>query len=309
MKLVYDLSQMPALRGTVVTDGMFDGMHLGHQRILKQVVEEAKLLGLPSVLVTYWPHPRHILSDKSDKLKLLTTLEEKAELVEKQGIDYMLVVSFTKLFSQLSHQEFVSRILAETLNTRRIIIGYDHRFGQNRMGDIVYLRQAAAIYGFDIQEIGKQEVEEIAISSTKIRQALQAHQVGFAAQLLGRNYALHGRVIMGDQRGRTIGFPTANLELDEPDKLIPADGVYASKTYVNGKAYSSMTNIGFRPTVDGKEHSIETHLLDFDENLYGQNLKIEFVKSIRMEQKFTDLDALKNQLAQDEMATRQILNP
>ena len=308
MKLIHDISMMPSLEGTVVTDGMFDGMHLGHQRILQQVVNESKRLNLPSVLLTYWPHPRHVVGDQKEKLKILTTLEEKAALVEAQGIDYMLVVAFTKQFSQLSHSDFVTHILAEALNTRKIIIGYDHRYGQNRLGDIFQLRQAGRSFGFEVNEIDQQEVEEIAVSSTKIRYALQHHLVEFAAQFLGRAYSLEAVVVQGDQRGRTIGFPTANLRLSEPLKLVPADGVYATWAWVNGQKYPSMTNIGYRPTVDGKKHSIETHLIDFEGDLYGEVLTIAFVKPIRMEQKFAGIEDLKKQLVQDKTAALALLH-
>lgn len=303
MKLIHDLSQMPALEGSVVTDGMFDGVHLGHQRILRQVVQKAQELGLPSVVLTYWPHPRHVLGGKEARVSLLTTLDEKAERIAQQGIDYLLVLSFSKQFSQLSHEQFVRNILAEGLHTRHLIVGYDHRFGLNRIGDIRYLQEAGKTYGFGLTEIGKQEIEDIAISSTKIRYSLQNFLVDSASQFLGRPYSLRGLVVKGDQRGRTIGFPTANLEVDEKDKLIPKDGVYASRTRVGETWYPSMTNIGFRPTVDGKKHAIETHLIDFEGDLYGKTIDVAFVKPLRTEMKFASLEELKQQLARDrEMA-------
>lgn len=307
MKLIHDLTQMPALVGAVVTDGMFDGVHLGHQQILQQVVGEAKKLGLPSVLLTYWPHPRHVLGLQADKLQILTTLEEKAELVERQGIDYMLVLAFTHSFSTQSHVLFVQEVLVEGLHTKKLIVGYDHRFGQNRLGDFTYLLSAGEQYGFDLQEISQQEVEQIAISSTKIRYALQHQLIETANQFLGRLYSIEGKVIEGDKRGRTIGYPTANLILEDGNKLVPGDGVYATWATVDSRRYKAMTNIGFRPTVDGKSHKIETHLLDFDGDLYGEKLKLEFVAPIRMEQKFAGLDELKSQLAIDEQTARAIL--
>lgn len=307
MKLIHDLSQMPALEGSVVTDGMFDGVHLGHQRILKQVVEKARELNLPSVVLTYWPHPRHVLGGKEARVSLLTTLTEKAELIAHQGIDYMLVLSFSKSFSQLSHEDFVRNILAEGLHTRHLIVGYDHRFGLNRIGDIRYLSEVGKVYGFGLTEIGKQEIEAIAISSTKIRYSLQNFLVDSASQFLGRPYSLRGMVVKGDQRGRTIGFPTANLEPDEKDKLVPKDGVYATRTRVGETWYSSMTNIGFRPTVDGHQHKIETHLFDFEGDLYDQIMEVAFVKPLRTEMKFASLDELKSQLAQDREMARAAL--
>ena len=308
MKLVHDLSQMPSLVGTVVTDGMFDGVHLGHQQILQQVAREGKKLGIPSVLVSYWPHPRHVLSDQEDKLMILTTLAEKAELIEKQGIDYMLVLPFTKEFSSQSHISFVQEVLVDGLHTKKLIVGYNHRFGQNRLGDFTYLQSAGDHYGFDLQEISQQEIEEIAISSTKIRYALQHQLVATANQFLGRLYSFVGRVEEGDKRGRTIGYPTANLILEDANKLVPGDGVYATWATVEGKRYQSMTNIGFRPTVDGKSHKIEAHLLDFEGDLYGKEVELEFAAPIREEQKFAGLEALKQQLGLDREIAYKLLN-
>lgn len=307
MKLIHDLNEIPALSGSVVTDGMFDGVHMGHQRILKQVVNEAKEMGLPSVLLTYWPHPRHVLPEKGDRLRILTTLDEKAEIVARQGIDYMLVIPFNYAFSRISHEKFVREILSEKLQTRKIIIGYDHRFGLNRLGNVGYLKEVGKELGFDVVEIGKQEIEDIAISSTKIRYSLQHQLIETAAQFLGRNYSICGTVVKGDQRGRQLGFPTANLDVSETSKLVPADGVYATWAIVNGQKFGSMTNIGFRPTVDGLHHKIESHLFDFEGDLYSKTLTLEFVSPIREEMKFAGLDALKEQLALDEKLSRMIL--
>lgn len=308
MKIIRDLAELSDISGSVVTDGMFDGMHAGHISILKRVVDEAKKANLPSIILTYWPHPRHILPHKGQPLRLLSTLEEKAEQAEMLGIDYVVVLNFTTLFSQISHEQFVKDILVDGLKTRKLIIGYDHRFGKNRMGDIGYLKEVGPTFGFTISEIGQQEVEEIAISSTKIRYALQHHKIETAATFLGRNYSITGTVVDGDKRGRNIGFPTANLSLIEPSKLIPADGVYATWAWLGKKRYASMTNIGFRPTVDGKKHTVETHILNFDQDIYGKNLTIEFVELLRMEQRFNNVDELKNQLEKDRLATKAILD-
>jgi riboflavin kinase/FMN adenylyltransferase len=305
MQVIHELSQMPALIGSVVTDGMFDGVHLGHHQILQKVVQESKKLGLPSVLLTYWPHPRHILSSNQEKLQILTSLNEKIELIACQGIDYLLVLPFTIKFAKITHEEFVSQILIEKLHTKKLIIGYDHRFGKDRLGDIEYLKTAGELYGFSIQQIGKQEVEQIAVSATKIRYALKNHLVESASHFLGRPYSLLGKVVEGDKRGRTIGFPTANLDPDDPNKLIPADGVYATRAWVDKVPYSSMTNIGIRPTVDGKSHKIETHIIDFEGDLYGKTIRLEFISPIREEMKFSGLVELKEQLVHDqEMALK-----
>lgn len=306
MKVVRDLAELHDIYGSVVTDGMFDGMHLGHQGIIQKLVAEARAKQLPAILLTYWPHPRHVLPQSgNERLKLLTSIEEKTELAEGLGIDYMVILQFTPLFSQLSHEDFVQQILVNGLKTKQLIIGYDHRFGNKRGGDVQYLRQAGAQAGFSVMEIGQQEVEEIAVSSTKIRYALQHHKIETAATFLGRNYSLTGKVIHGDKRGRQIGFPTANLGVDF-NKMLPADGVYATITWRKGKSYTSMTNIGFRPTVDGKKHCIETHILDFDQDIYGENLKIEFVSLLRMEKRFTGVEALRAQLEQDRLDTRNL---
>jgi len=305
MEVIYELGQMPALSGSVVTDGMFDGVHLGHHQILQKVVQESRKLGIPSVLLTYWPHPRHILSPNQEKLQILTSLNEKIELISSQGIEYLLVLGFTSKFSEMTHEELVKDILVEKLHTKKLIIGYDHRFGKDRLGDIEYLKTAGELYGFRIQQIGKQEVEQIAVSATKIRYALKNHLVESASHFLGRPYSLLGKVVEGDKRGRTIGFPTANLDPDDPNKLIPADGVYATRVWIENVPYSSMTNIGVRPTVDGKSHKIETHIIDFEGDLYGQIIKLEFISPIREEMKFSGLLELKEQLGHDqEMALK-----
>lgn len=307
MILIRNLKDLPEIPGSVVTDGMFDGVHLGHRQILQQVVNRSREMQLPSVLLTYWPHPRHVLAGRDAKVSLLTSLEEKAELIADQGIDYMVVVPFTLDFSQMSHGRFVEEILVNGLNVRHLIVGYDHRFGQNRLGNIYSLKASGANFGFQITEIGKQEVEAIAVSSTKIRQALEHFQPETARQFLGRPYSIRGRVVEGDKRGRTIGFPTANLQADEPDKLIPANGVYASRCRIDGVWLDAMTNIGYRPTVDGSRHAVETHIFDFSGDLYGKSIDIAFYSALRREEKFEGLEALTAQLRMDRDNSRRIL--
>lgn len=306
MEVFHSLEQLPDFHGTVVTDGMFDGMHIGHQQILTKVVEEAKRYGLTSVLLTYWPHPRHVLTPDREKLKLLTTLEEKEEMAAGLGIDYLVVLEFNKEFSEKSHEWFLSEVLVNAFKTRRLIIGYDHRFGRDRIGDFAYLTSMGKQYGFDLLEISPQEIDEIAISSTKIRYALQHKLMEAATQFLGRPYIVTGIVGQGDQRGRTIGFPTANLQIDE-NKLLPADGVYATFALVDGDKYMAMTNVGFRPTVDGLVHKVEAHLLEFEGDLYGKRIQLQFISPIRDEQKFPSFDHLKSQLELDRTLTRRLL--
>jgi riboflavin kinase/FMN adenylyltransferase len=307
MQLIRDIYQLPYFDGSVVTDGMFDGVHLGHQQILKQLVQQSKELSIPSVVLTYWPHPRHVLSANQEKVALLSSLDEKAELIGHLGVDFMVVVPFTLDFSQMSYSRFVEEILVQGLRTKHLIIGYDHRFGQNRLGNIHTLKTAGIQFGFGITEIGKKEVEDIAVSSTKIRNSLSQFQPEAAQHFLGRPYSIRGRVVEGDKRGRTIGFPTANLEIDEPLKLIPKDGVYATRCRVDNTWYPAMSNLGFRPTVDGKKRSIETHLLEFDGDLYGKTIDLAFCAAIREEMKFEGLDGLKKQLEADKKKSWELL--
>lgn len=304
MQLIRDIREMPVLAGSVVTDGMFDGVHLGHQRILQQVKNQANDLKLPSVILSYWPHPRQVLGGSENRVALLSSLPEKIRIISTIGIDFMLVLPFSEAFSRMTHVEFVENILVRSLQTKHLIVGYDHRFGRDRKGDFSFLQESGRKNGFGLTEIGRQEVEEIAISSTRIRTALADGQLEKAALLLGRNYSLEGVVVKGDQKGRTIGFPTANLALGEAAKLIPANGVYISRCRIGNRWLPSMTNIGFRPTVGGDSHRIETHLLDFESDLYGQEIEVALLTRLREEQKFYGLEELKAQLRKDEEASR-----
>jgi len=299
MLVFRNINEIPYLPGTVVTDGMFDGLHLGHQKILHQVCRQASGLGLPSVLLTYWPHPRLVLNSGATDLFLLTSLEEKIRLAGELGIDIMVIIPFSIEFSQMSHSDFVRNILCKTLNTRQLIVGYDHRFGKDRLGDITFLRNAGAELGFGLTEIGKQDVEDLAISSTRIRKFLEGGQPENARKLLGRPYSIQGTIIKGQQRGRSIGFPTANLSVEDEHKLIPQNGVYVSRCRINGQWHPSMTNIGFRPTFQGMERSIETHLLNFQADLYGQEAEVALLSKLREELKFSGPEALKDQLEKD----------
>lgn len=307
MTIYHRLEDFQRLDYAVVTSGTFDGVHVGHQKILARVNEIAKKNGGESVLITYWPHPRLVLYPDDTTLKLLNTFEEKAELLREQGIDHLLRIPFTKEFSKLTSEEFIQKVLVETIATKKLVIGYDHRFGNNREGRFEHLKANASKYGFEVEEISKQEVDHIGVSSTKIRNALFSGEVHLAKELLGKDYSISGRVIKGEKIGRMIGFPTANIEIDSKHKLIPADGAYAVKVDINGSLYSGMMNIGFRPTVQGKTKTIEVHIFDFDKDLYGENIRIYFKKRIRDERKFEDVEALKAQLALDKMEALKIL--
>lgn len=307
MRVIDDLQSFEKPDFAVVTIGTFDGVHLGHQTILRQVVDEAKANNGKSILITFWPHPRFILRPNDDSLKLLSTFQEKQKRIEDIGIDYIVRLAFTPEFSNLSPEEFLRDILIGQVGTRKLFIGYDHRFGNNREGNIGFLKSRSSHYGFSVVEIPRQDIDHIGVSSTKIRNALQGGEVTLANSLLGRNYSMEGTVVHGQKRGRSIGFPTANIEIKEPFKLFPKDGVYAVNVKLGPTAYLGMLNIGFRPTLDGSKRSIEVHLFNFDEDLYGKVLVIEFVRFIRDEHKFDSIEQLKNQLQKDKEKALEIL--
>ena len=308
MNIYYKPEDISPIRNAVVTSGTFDGVHIGHQKILKRVNEVASNMGGESVLITYWPHPRLVLYPDDTSLRLLNTFEEKAELLREQGIRHLLRIPFTKDFAQWSSETFIRRILVDIISTKKLVIGYDHRFGNNREGRFEQLKANAASYGFEVEEIPRQDVDDIGVSSTKIRQALLAGDVANAAALLGRPYIMSGRVITGEKIGRMIGFPTANVEIDSQHKLIPADGAYAVKIELAHNVYSGMLNIGYRPTVGGSRKTIEVHIFDFSETIYGDTLKIHFIQHLRSERKFNDIEALKEQLLEDKQNALAILN-
>lgn len=292
----------------VVTSGTFDGVHQGHQKILTRLTELARNSGGESVVLTFWPHPRTVVSNDSQNLRLLSTLDEKIELLREAGVDHLVVIPFTRSFSQLTSEEFIQRILIQKIGTQKLVIGYDHRFGRDREGGFDYIRQHQAEYGFEVEEIPRQDIEDVGVSSSKIRTALAEGKIRTANRFLGRAYNVTGTVVKGRQLGRTIGFPTANLQVDDPVKLIPANGVYAVEVLHRGKTLGGMTNIGFRPTVAGENQTIETYIFDFDADIYGEHLTLRFREYIRPEQKFSGLPALIEQLKQDEEKARAILS-
>ncbi|MEP3387944.1 MAG: bifunctional riboflavin kinase/FAD synthetase [Reichenbachiella sp.] len=299
MVIVEGHQAIPEIQNAIVTSGTFDGVHFGHQKILKKIVKTAKELNGKSVVLTFWPHPRFVLFPEEKTLKLLSTFEEKAQLLEEVGIDYLVKVEFTKAFSQLSSESFIQNMLVEKLKTKKLIIGYDHRFGKNRSGSFEYLKENSDRFGFEVEEIPRQDIDDVGVSSTKIRQALFHGEVDLAAEFLGRLYSIQGTVVEGKQIGSKLGFPTANISVAEDFKLIPKDGAYAVRARVNNQWHKGMLNVGIRPTVGGLHRVIETHLFDFDEQIYNQPIQIEFVKYLRDEQKFDSLEHLKIQLQKD----------
>jgi riboflavin kinase/FMN adenylyltransferase len=283
---------------SVITIGTFDGVHIGHRKILEKIIQSAKELNCESIVLTFFPHPRMVLQENSS-IKLLNTMEEKGTLLQKIGIDNLIIHPFDKEFSLLTSEEFVKKILVDQLQIQKIIIGYDHRFGRNRSADINDLIVFGKKYDFEVEQISAQEIDDIAISSTKIRTALAEGTISLANEYLGYNYFFSGTVIKGNQIGRTIGFPTANIQIKEDYKLIPKNGVYIVKSYLKKELFYGIMNIGNRPTVNGTNQTIEVHFLNFNEELYKPEITIELLEFIRNEQKFDSLDALKNQIQND----------
>lgn len=291
---------------SVVTIGTFDGVHVGHKAILKRLVETAKKENLESGVLTFFPHPRMVLQQDTS-IKLINTIDERIAQLEKTGLDHLIIHPFTREFSRLSASEFVRDILVNQLNIKKIIIGYDHRFGRNRTADINDLREFGQIYNFEIEEITAKEIDDVAVSSTKIRNALNAGDVTTANTYLADAFSITGEIVRGKALGRTIAYPTANLNLEETYKLIPKNGVYIVKSQIQGKTVYGITSIGTNPTVGGSEKTIETHFLDFEGDLYGKTLTIAFIKFIRDEATFDSLETLKNAIAEDEIFAKKHL--
>ena len=307
MNVYYGIKEFIKLENAVVTSGTFDGVHLGHQKILNRLNEVASETKGESVVITFYPHPRSVISPDNKTINLLSTLDEKIELLEKSGVNHLVIIPFTREFSELTSEEFIQKILIDTIGTKTLVIGFDHRFGKNREGGFDYLKENKARYGFEIEEIPRHDLENVGISSSKIRKALLEGEVPTAHHFLGRNYSVSGVIVKGKQLGRTIGFPTANIQVREIAKLIPADGVYAVKVYYLEEEFGGMLNIGNRPTVDGTYKTIEVNIFDFDREIYGENLKVEFIKKIRNEQKFNGLEELKAQIAKDKETCKALL--
>lgn len=288
---------------SVITIGTFDGVHIGHRAIVERLVDTAEQEGLASVVLTFFPHPRMVLQKNSD-IKLINTLAEKKQHLENIGLDYFVVEPFTHEFSRLSALEYVRDILVTQLKAKKIIIGYDHRFGRNRNANIEDLKKYGATYGFEVEEIGAQQLDEVSVSSTKIRKALEAGDVTTANKYLGYTFTVEGNVVQGKALGRTIGYPTANLEVPETYKLIPRNGVYVVLTFLDNKRTYGITSIGNNPTVGGTTKTIETFFLDTDKDLYGNNLQLQFLTHIRDEATFKNLETLKQAIQEDEAFAR-----
>ncbi|UJP63497.1 bifunctional riboflavin kinase/FAD synthetase [Mongoliitalea daihaiensis] len=307
MRIYEGLADFSPIKNAVVTSGTFDGVHLGHQKILRRIRSIADEIAGETVLITFWPHPRLVLQPENHQLRLLSTFEEKTALLRNAGIDHLLTIPFTREFSNLSSEEFIQKILIDGINTEKLVIGYDHRFGKNREGGFDYLKANLAYYPFDLEEIAREDVDDVGVSSTKIRKALEVGKVEVANEYLGRDYELNGIIIKGQQLGRSIGFPTANIHIPHDYKLIPADGVYAVEVRVEGLRYQGMLNIGNRPTVNGNSRTIEVNIFEFSGDLYDKRVSVYLKSYLRSEVKFEGLDSLKAQLEQDRLTALQIL--
>lgn len=309
MKVYHSIDSFESHHNAVVTTGTFDGVHVGHRRIIQRLVEVAKQHDGESVLLTFHPHPRLVLQPDME-LKLLTNLEEKINLLEQTGLDHLIIHPFTVDFSRTSSLEFVRNLIVNKIGAKHLVIGYDHHFGRNREGSFEHLKEFGPVYGFDVEEIPAQDVDDVKVSSTKIRQALNEGDVETAKTYLTYPFHVTGWVVKGDQIGQSIGFPTANVEINDKNKLIPSDGVYAVRLRMpkqSANFYYGMCNIGHRPTVHGTERRIEVNVFDFKGYLYGDKLVVEFLHRIRSEKKFDSIEELKNQLKKDESEARSIL--
>ena len=307
MITVQSISNYDKAHPTAITIGTFDGVHIGHRKILERLINNAKVLELKATVLTFFPHPRMVLQ-KDVSIKLLNTIDEKIKILEELGIDYLIIHPFTKEFSRLTATQFVRNILVNDLKTKKIIIGYDHRFGRNRNANINDLMAFGNAMDFEVEEISAQEVDDVSVSSTKIRKALEEGDMGTANMYLGYNYMLTGNIVKGKGLGRKLNFPTANLSIPEEYKLIPKNGVYVVSSVLEGNTVYGMMNIGFNPTVEGKTKSIEINFFDIDIDLYGKKIQIDIIDRIRDEKKFNSLEGLQAQLKKDRETSLAIIS-
>ena len=308
MRVFRNIQDLPQFKNAVLTIGTYDGVHKGHQMLIKRINDIAKSIEGESVIITFHPHPRSVVNN--NRVKLISPLAEKLELLEKYNVDNVVVVPFTRAFSEQSPVEYIENFLYANFKPHTIVIGYDHKFGRNRAGDLSLLLSMSETLGFNVEKISKQVLEDISISSTKIREAVDSGEVKTACELMGHYFSIEGIVVKGHQLGSQIGFPTANIQVQEEDKLIAQNGVYAVKAYFNNKIVNGMLNIGVRPTIDDGEHkTIEVNLFEFDGDIYGEKIKLDLIQRIRAEQKFEGLSQLVDQLKKDRAIVEEVLNP
>jgi riboflavin kinase/FMN adenylyltransferase len=308
MRIYNNIDEFTAINNAVVTIGTFDGVHIGHRKIIAGIKELAQQTGGETVILTFFPHPRMILHPEDESIKLITTITEKAQLMEQLGVDHLIITPFSRDFSNQTAEDYIRDVLVNKIGTKKIVIGYDHRFGKDRQGGLDDLLKLGPVYGFDVVEIPEQDINEVAISSTRIRTALLNDKIDLANSFLGYPFFITGKVVRGDQIGRQIGYPTANIVVEEKYKLIPADGIFAVTVVIAGESYKGMAYIGSRPTVNGLTRNIEVNIFDFDQEIYNQTIKMEFHHYVRGDVKFDGLDALKVQLAQDKVDVLNCLN-
>jgi riboflavin kinase/FMN adenylyltransferase len=307
MRIYHHIDEFTRLSNAIVTIGTFDGVHLGHRKIIAGIKELSEKTGGETVLLTFFPHPRMILHPEDESIKLINTINEKAELLEHLGIDHLIITPFSRDFSNQTAEEYIRDVLVNKIGTKKIVIGYDHRFGKDRQGGLDDLLRLGPVYGFDVVEIPEQDINEIAISSTRIRAALLNGEFDLANTFLGYPFFITGTVIRGDQIGRQIGFPTANIVIEERYKLIPCDGIFAVKVKVAGHMHNGMAYIGSRPTVNGQTRNIEVNIFNFNEEIYNHQIRVEFHHFVRGDIKFDSLDELKAQIAGDQVAVEELL--
>ena len=307
MRVFRDLENLPAFNNAVITIGTFDGVHLGHQKLISRINELAAQYDGESIIVTFHPHPRLVIFPEDTTLKLLNTTEEKVELLSHYRVDNVVVVPFSRDFSEQNAEAYISDFLVKSFHPSYIVIGYDHRFGKDRVGDFSLLDRCKKEYGYELEAISKEMLDDIAISSSKIRHYLQEGNVALANDLLGHRYTLSGLVVKGLQNGRNLGFPTANIQVSDSNKLIPGTGIYAVRVHYNKLIYNGMLSIGYNPTFDGKVQTIEVNILDFDKDVYGETLTLEFIDFIRHEKKFETMEELIAAIENDKVEIQKLL--
>lgn len=309
MKVYHDIKDFRKIPNAIVTIGTFDGVHLGHQAVFKQMVDKARQIGGETVVITFFPHPKIVISPNDNRLRLITSQEDKIEHLRRSNIDNLIIINFTKEFSHTSSEDFIKDYVVRYIQPAILVIGYDHHFGSNRSGDFDTLSKLGMEFHFAVEKINEQDIEDITISSTKIRSALQQGDIKLANKLLGYSYSTSGIVTHGDSIGRTLGFPTANISIKPEYQLIEKTGVYATIAKVDGKDYPSMTYIGRRPTIsNGLPTSTETYIMDFDGDLYGKEIRVTFVDRVRDEMTFDNLERLKSQIQEDKANIIRILS-
>ena len=303
MKTIHGIENFPTDEASIVTIGTFDGVHLGHQQILKQLIDTSRKSKLKSVLLTFFPHPRMVLQPDVP-MHLIQTIEERERALAKTGLDYLVIHPFSAEFSRLSADDYVKRILVQQLNVQKVVVGYDHRFGRNRTASLEDMYHYADIYDFEVIEIDAKKIDSTAVSSTKIRKAIDEGNIELANTYLGQPFTLEGMIVHGDKRGRELSYPTANMDLQNPHKIVPKQGVYLVKSNLSNRVVYGMMNIGTKPTFDASMPSIEVHFFDWNGDLYGQAVQVELLKWVREERKFSSVEELQTQIQADEQYCR-----